>query len=57
MAERLRIELVQAITPQAKGRVERANQTLQDRSIKEMQLRGISDFAEAQAFAGEFIEI
>ena len=30
VAERLRIELIQASTPQAKGRVERANQTLQD---------------------------
>ena len=31
VAERLRVELIQAATPQAKGRVERANQTLQDR--------------------------
>ena len=56
-AERLRIELIQATTPQAKGRVERANQTLQDRLIKEMRLRGISDIAGAQAFAGAFIDL
>jgi transposase len=55
VAERLRIELIQATTPQAKGRVERANQTLQDRLIKEMRLRGIGDIAGAQAFVDEFI--
>ncbi len=57
VAERLRIQLIQATTPQAKGRVERANQTLQDRLIKEMRLRGVSDIAAAQAFAGEFIDL
>ncbi len=55
VAERLKIELIQASTPQAKGRVERANQTLQDRLVKEMRLRGISDMAAAQAFAPAFI--
>ena len=30
----LRIELINALTPQAKGRVERANQTLQDRLVR-----------------------
>src|SRR5271166_4754785 len=34
VAERLRIELITALTPQAKGRVERANQTLQDRLVR-----------------------
>ena len=38
VVERLRIELIHATTPQAKGRAERANQTLQDRLIKEMRL-------------------
>ena len=57
VAERLRVELIQATTPQAKGRVERANQTLQDRLIKEMRLRGVSDIAAAQAFAPEFIAL
>jgi len=30
VCDRLKIEPIQALTPQAKGRVERANQTLQD---------------------------
>jgi transposase len=55
VAERLRIELIHALTPQAKGRVERANQTLQDRLVREMRLRGISTIEDAQAFAPTFI--
>jgi len=54
-AERLDIELIYATTPQAKGRVERANQTLQDRLVKEMRLEGISSIEEAQAFAPKFM--
>ncbi len=50
VSERLRIELINALTPQAKGRVERANQTLPDRLVREMRLRGISPIEEAQAF-------
>jgi transposase len=53
--ERLDIGLINALTPQAKGRVERANQTLQDRLIKEMRLRNISSMQEAQAFVPSFI--
>jgi transposase len=56
VVERLRIELIHATTPQAKGRVERANQTLQDRLIKEMRLAGVSSIDEAQAFADAFRE-
>ncbi len=51
----LRIELINALTPQAKGRVERANQTLQDRLVREMRLGGISSIEEAQAFTPAFI--
>jgi len=40
--ERLGIEGIQANSPQAKGRVERANKTLQDRLIKTMRLEGIN---------------
>jgi len=54
--ERLGVETIQAYTPQAKGRVERSNQTLQDRLVKEMRLRGISTMAEAQAYAPVFME-
>jgi hypothetical protein len=38
---RLEIGLIHALTPPAKGRVERANQTLQDRLVKEMRLRDL----------------
>jgi hypothetical protein len=51
----LGIQLLCANTPQAKGRVERVNQLLQDRLVKEMRLRGISDMAAANAFAPDFI--
>lgn len=51
----LSIELICAHSPQAKGRVERANQTLQDRLVKELRLRSISSMAEANAYLPEFI--
>ena len=47
---RLGIELINANTPQAKGRVERSNQTLQDRLIKEMRLANICSIEDANAF-------
>ena len=42
VVERLEIDPINAPTPQAKGRVERANQTLRDRPIEEMRLRNIT---------------
>ena len=51
----LNIDIICANTPQAKGRVERANQTLQDRLVKELRLRGIDTIAAANAFAPEFM--
>lgn len=54
--EELGIEIICANSAQAKGRVERANQTLQDRLIKEMRLRGISDIKTANTYVPEFIE-
>src|SRR5690349_584199 len=51
----LDIELICAHSPQAKGRVERANQTLQDRLTKELRLRGICTAAAANAYLPEFI--
>jgi hypothetical protein len=56
VVERLDIALINALTPQAKGRVERANQTLQDRLIKEMRLRNISSMEAAQAFLPLFMQ-
>jgi transposase len=51
----LGVDLICANSPQAKGRVERANQTLQDRLIKEMRLLGISSYEEANRYLPEFI--
>lgn len=53
--EQLGIEGIQANSPQAKGRVERANQTLQDRLVKEMRLQGISGQEAANAWLPQFI--
>ena len=54
--ERLNIKQIQASTPQAKGRVERANQTLQDRLVKELRLKNISNIADANDFLPEFMD-
>jgi hypothetical protein len=43
-------------TPAAKGRVERAHGTLQDRLVKEMRLEGISSIADANAWIDGFVE-
>ena len=52
----LEIEIICANTPQAKGRVERVIQTLQDRLPKEMRLRNISSLAEGNAYLPEFLQ-
>lgn len=46
----LDIDLIYAHSPQAKGRVERTNETLQDRLIKEMRLAGVNTISEANNF-------
>jgi transposase len=46
----LGVELILANSPQAKGRVERCNGTLQDRLVKELRLAGVSDIGSANAF-------
>lgn len=51
----LEIPILCANTPQAKGRVERVNQTLQDRLVKEMRLRNISTLQQGNAYLPEFI--
>jgi transposase InsO family protein len=50
------IEAIFAKTPQAKGRVERANQTLQDRLVKALRLKNISSIEEANKYLPTFIE-
>lgn len=51
----LNIDIICANTPQAKGRVERMNKTLQDRLAKELRLRGISNMNDGNAFLPEFV--
>ncbi len=48
--EALGIKLILANSPQAKGRVERMNGTLQDRLVKEMRLAGVKDMEGANRF-------
>ena len=48
--ERLSVDLIAAQSPQAKGRVERMNGTLQDRLVKAMRLKGISDIEQANDY-------
>jgi hypothetical protein len=50
----LNIDIVCANTPQAKGRVERAHLTLQDRLVKEMRLRGLSTPEAGNAYLAMF---
>jgi len=52
----LGIDMVFAHSPQAKGRIERSNRTLQDRLVKELRLNKISTIEEANAFLPSFIE-
>jgi len=54
--DELDIQLICANSPQAKGRIERANQTLQDRLVKELRLRGISDLEAGNAYLPKFRE-
>jgi hypothetical protein len=49
----LNIELIQAHSPQAKGRIERNFGTDQDRLVKEMRVRGISTLDEANRYLEE----
>lgn len=49
-AKELNLELIPAHSPQAKGRVERLFQTLQDRLVKEMRLHDISTIEKANIF-------
>lgn len=51
--EELNITLINAKSPQAKGRIENLFGTLQDRLVKELRLKGISAIAEANVFLEE----
>ena len=52
----LNIEILCANSSQAKGRVERANRTLQDRLVKELRLAGVSGMESGNAFLPGFVE-
>ncbi len=52
----LNIEILCANTSQAKGRVERANRTLQDRLVKELRLENVCDMDAGNAFLPEFMK-
>lgn len=48
--KQLNIETIFANSPQAKGRVERSNRTLQDRLVKALRRKGISNIAAANKY-------
>ena len=54
--EALGIEPIFALSPQAKGRMERLFGILQDRLIAELRLAGVSTIQEANAFLSSFIK-
>lgn len=53
MCQKLGIALIGAASPQAKGRVERGHGTHQDRLIKKLRVRGISDCGAANAYVDQ----
>jgi len=52
----LNIDIICANSCQAKGRVERANKTLQDRLVKELRLKNISTIKDANLFLPQFMQ-
>ena len=54
--QELDIQIICANTPQAKGRVERVIQTLQDRLPKEMRLRDIASRTAGNTYLAEFVQ-
>lgn len=54
MAE-IGVDIILADTPQAKGRVERGFDTHQDRLVKEMRLRGISNKIDGNRYLPEYV--
>lgn len=55
MMRQLDIELITAHSPEAKGRIERLFETLQDRLVKELRLAGISTIPAANEFLETYI--
>ncbi len=55
MCARLGVVIIAANSPQAKGRVERKNGVHQDRLIKKLRRKGISSYAQANAYLEEYL--
>lgn len=53
--DELNVKIIYAHSPQAKGRIERVFETLQDRLTKEMRLSGISTLNQANVFLTEYL--
>lgn len=53
MCQQLGIRIIAANSPQAKGRVERAHGTHQDRLVKKLRLAGISNYEQANRYLDE----
>ena len=53
----LGVEIIHANSPQAKGRIERLFNTLQDRLVKEMRLKGISNIEEGNSFLVRYLPV
>lgn len=53
MCQKLGIRIIAASSPQAKGRIERAHGTHQDRLVKKLRLAGIATYSEANRYLGE----
>ena len=53
--DELGIQMIFALSPQAKGRVERAAGTFQDRLVTELRLVGASSIGEANGVLGQFL--
>ena len=53
MCAKLGIEIIAASSPQAKGRVERAHGTHQDRLVKKLRLAGIANYEQANGYLDE----
>ncbi|OQX55604.1 MAG: hypothetical protein B5M53_04075, partial [Candidatus Cloacimonas sp. 4484_209] len=55
--EKLGVTFIHANSPEAKGRVERVFQTLQNRLVKEIRLRNIKTKEEANRYLGHYFPI
>ena len=55
LLKELDVKVIFARSPQAKGRIERSFETLQDRLVKELRLAGISSLEQANAFLDKYL--